>query len=813
MTAVLNAPFVFQDKAATLAGLEGRLKTARVLPQATITHAFWRANPAAAIGFIRARPWARERRRPSLIVRSCASQEDGTAASFAGHFVSVQHVGDDAALAEAIDAVFASYGQGTEDPEGAVQSLGLQEKVLIQPMLTDVVASGVATSREVGSGRPYIVVATTSGRDTTEVTGGRSNSAEVSYCFRGALAAPRGRDGAVVRLLREVEDVVGLSNLDIEFAFVADEHTEERRLVLLQARPLAAGGATTIARDRHCRLLGGAEDKVRQVLNPHPLARGRRSALAVMTDWNPAEMIGVRPRPLALSLYRRLITDHVWALQRNDFGYRDVRGFPLLIDVLGVPFIDVRASFESFIPAALKDEAADELADVYMGRLLADPSLHDKVEFEIVLSCYAFDIDDRLAALREAGASSDLASTLRGALHALTERVVRVEGSPRLANLADLVKLDARRARLDTAGLDPLAQAYWLLEDCRRFGTRAFAGLARVGFMAIELLNSMVKIGAIGEEDRRALMMGVSTVAGEMQQDLEALPRPTFLARYGHLRPGAYDILSPRYDEAPDLYFDRDSSRPAVDMPPRDVSLLQAGMAVARTRIEAALAKLLPAHRLNLEPKAVFEFIVEGVRERERAKFLFTRNLSDALTCLKTWGAAVGLSPEELSFADVQALRESYGSAGDPVDLFCGAIHAGREAYEVTAATCLPAVITDPADVWTFHTRPATPSFVTRRVARGPVVTELNPSDLAGAIVLIPNADPGFDWIFTHGVAGLITAYGGVNSHMAIRAAELDLPAVIGAGEQQFDDWARAGALKLDCANRRVERLAMGLSQ
>jgi phosphoenolpyruvate-protein kinase (PTS system EI component) len=78
---------------------------------------------------------------------------------------------------------------------------------------------------------------------------------------------------------------------------------------------------------------------------------------------------------------------------------------------------------------------------------------------------------------------------------------------------------------------------------------------------------------------------------------------------------------------------------------------------------------------------------------------------------------------------------------------------------------------------------------------------------LAGAIVFIPSADPGYDWIFTRGIAGLVTAYGGINSHMAIRAGELGLPAVIGAGETLFQAWSSARRLRLDCANRRVEML------
>jgi phosphoenolpyruvate-protein kinase (PTS system EI component) len=75
-------------------------------------------------------------------------------------------------------------------------------------------------------------------------------------------------------------------------------------------------------------------------------------------------------------------------------------------------------------------------------------------------------------------------------------------------------------------------------------------------------------------------------------------------------------------------------------------------------------------------------------------------------------------------------------------------------------------------------------------------------------LVCIPNADPGFDWLFSYPIAGLITAWGGANSHMAIRAGELGLPSVIGAGEALYRIWSQANRLHLDCAGRRVEILA-----
>ena len=45
---------------------------------------------------------------------------------------------------------------------------------------------------------------------------------------------------------------------------------------------------------------------------------------------------------------------------------------------------------------------------------------------------------------------------------------------------------------------------------------------------------------------------------------------------------------------------------------------------------------------------------------------------------------------------------------------------------------------------------------------------------------------------------------GGANSHMAVRASELELPAVIGAGEDLYARWSKAKAGNLDCANQTV---------
>ena len=67
---------------------------------------------------------------------------------------------------------------------------------------------------------------------------------------------------------------------------------------------------------------------------------------------------------------------------------------------------------------------------------------------------------------------------------------------------------------------------------------------------------------------------------------------------------------------------------------------------------------------------------------------------------------------------------------------------------------------------------------------------------------MIESADPGFDWIFSHNISGLVTKFGGANSHMTIRCAEFELPAAIGCGGKLFDQLRNSKVIELNCGAR-----------
>jgi len=768
----------FSSKAGTLALLYDKLHSARIAPLEYFTVAEWQSDKAGCISKIQSNigvgPW---------IVRSSCQREDAAEKSNAGAFLSLLDV-TATGLENAVEQVIAAYDETNSADE-----------VLIQPMLRNVLRSGVAFSHDPNTCAPYRVVNWTEGSDTVIVTGG-CGGRTWQQAAQSAVPPPPNFAG-MVALLEELLDLFGDVPVDCEFAVTLEEGAEV--LWLLQARPLILFQIPETPEVQAARLQC-IRDKIARGMQPHPFLMGRRAVYGIMPDWNPAEIVGIRPKPLALSLYRDLITDAIWAYQRNNYGYRNLRSFPLMPHFFGLPYIDVRLSFNSFVPADIDEGLAGRLVDHYIDRLLAEPTLHDKVEFEIIFSCYTLDLPQRLERLAEAGFSKDERKTIADSLRQLTNRIMHPKDGLWQKDAAKLDVLKTRREELFASSADPLERIYWLLEDAKRYGTLPFAGLARVGFLSVQMLKSLMAVDIFSQADYDSFIEGISTVSSQLVRDRSTLDRTTFLARYGYLRPGTYDILTPRYDEAPNLYFDWSQDMPEpVSVTPFSSTLPQMQEVV----------KLLKASGLQTDPVVLFDFLKTSIELREISKFHFTRNVSDAIKLITECGVQWGFSHDDLAYCDITAFKELHISAADPKDTLLRSIDQGKERYAQTLKISLPPLITKPDDVWAFEWPETEPNFITQKQVTAPAVAgfEAN-ATLAGAVICIPNADPGFDWLFAHPIAGLITAWGGANSHMAIRAGEIGLPAVIGTGEVLYRRLSEAKRLYLDCAGRRVEILA-----
>ena len=105
--------------------------------------------------------------------------------------------------------------------------------------------------------------------------------------------------------------------------------------------------------------------------------------------------------------------------------------------------------------------------------------------------------------------------------------------------------------------LAPIEKIYHLIEDCQIFSTLAFAHAARAGFVAITLLRSLVKLGGLTHERLLEFQASIPTVTSEFQFALSNsdVSLKDLINKFGHLRPGTYDVCQKAYWEDPKFYF------------------------------------------------------------------------------------------------------------------------------------------------------------------------------------------------------------------------------------------------------------------
>ncbi|MBU0484998.1 MAG: pyruvate, phosphate dikinase [Proteobacteria bacterium] len=782
--------FTFGTKAETLARLKPLVNEALIPELYFFSSKEWADSKNKVLDTIHKQFGSR-----ILAVRSSSLAEDGAESSMAGAFLSKLNVDsrNRSELEVVIDQVVQSM---TGNP---------RDQVLVQPMVEDVSVCGVIMTFDMVNGAPYYCIDfdDETGRTDVVTSGSGGHKSLFVYRYAESSMVKSVRVASFLRLARELETICECAALDIEFGM-----DKSGQVFLFQVRRIALSRNWHPVTERRAkRQLAYVEDFVRNSSKKRDGVLGSRTTLAIMPDWNPAEIIGTTPRPLAASLYRDLITKAVWCQARAVMGYREMGDLELMVIINNHPYIDVRNSFNSFLPSLLPDSIGEKLVNAWLARLEDYPEFHDKVEFDIVPTCLDFCfVDDFWARYPDVLNEMEF-EAFKTKLTALTCDAL----NPAPGNSLDRA-LEAA-SRLDCLSLpeihdkgaySQLVRADYLLAQCRKLGTLPFSIVARHAFIAEALFRSAVKRGALTDSRLTEFKRSIRTVTGSMVEEYtqvchDQLAREKFLRKYGHLRPGTYEITSLRYDERDDLFLDDMLRLPTSEEPQFTLTDDE----------YTSIDLLLREAELNvLSVDQLLSYARKAIASREYVKFVFTRTLSDALSMIVRWGGYHGLSRDDLSYLDWPVIARSLSRpVMDDVDrYYLDIAETSRRSMSAAHAFRLGHIIFGVRDIYVATLNRSVPNYVGIGSASGPVVlleantpTSLN---IKNMIVCIDNADPGFDWIFTKGPSALITCFGGANSHMAVRCAEFGLPAAIGCGDQLYQRVVSAKSVELNCAEK-----------
>lgn len=791
---------MISTKANTLLALSPVISKARIEKAYVVTAAEYFENKDLIVGEIK-----NSYETGSIVIRSSSKKEDAYEESNAGHFVSILDVDatDADAIMSAIDSVYASYGNAYDD----------DEQVLVQRQTSDVQISGVVFTRDIQRNRPYYVISYDESGDTESVTSGKT-------CKQTWIANNVDRERIpdkwkkLMEAVWELEELLSGILLDIEFAITKSD------VVIFQVRPLAA--AIRYGRNNGHELVNDSRTSAKR--NYKKLSKNGLCCFSDMAFWNPAEIIGDNPYNMDYSLYREIITKSAWDKGLVPMGYRPVNR-ELMYRFGNKPYISVELSLEALIPAGISEELSQKLMGYYMNKLKKNPSAHDKIEFEISHNCFDFTLHERLGELFGKGFTGSEVVSLEDSLKTLTVKVIDsyrevLDEDLRELNRLEGVRLDVQNMTNNCKDIGQLVKSIKVLTDAIvNYGTVQFARQARCAFISKSLLRSLADKSYISIEDYNSFLSSIETVAVDYDRDFKAVyagkvSRQEFFLKYGHLRSGTYNIRNLRYDQRDDLFSDTDEvscNNLKYDNGDNEAESNKLENKVLDELVSKALSEACKEARFDIDIGKTISFIRESTRQREYFKFVFTKGLSFVLELIKKIGNLAGIEPSDLSFLELAEVyaTEFYSNPCMVRDFWNMIISKRKDYHEINSQLILPEIIFSVDDFECVEHVVSRPNYITENCVTGEAVIldKDDTTDLDGKIVVIEKADPGYDWIFSKGLIGLITKYGGAASHMAIRCAEFSVPAAIGVGNVLYEYALGSNTIAIDCKNGKITKM------
>ena len=706
----------------------------------------------------------------NIIIRSSAIDEDILSSSLAGKYNSFKlKTLNEKYIEKSIDLIIEDFKNN-------------KDQIIVQDLIENMDLSGVIFTKDPKTNSNYYIINyDTSGKTDLVTSGSKNLSMKTNFTFKNKVNYSKNFQ-TILNKVKLLEKIFKNDSLDIEFG------VKKKKLYIFQCRPLISQGIS-IQLDEH---LKNIQKKIIKI-NHNPLLFGKKTILSNMADWNPAEMIGSLPKPLAISLYSELITNEVWANQRHEYGYLDVRPNALMYSIYGKPFIDVRTDFNSFLPKKLPKKLNEKIINERINFLSKNKHLHDKIEFDVIETCFNFNLKKKIEKYLSKKETDKYVSELK----LITEKIINENFLSKEKKIINSIFESVEN--LKKKKLSHIQNIFFLLQVCKKNGTLPFSGLARCAFIGTSLLNSLKEVKIISNNDIKNLYESIDTISKHIKVDSKniwknASTKKKFIKKYGHLRPLTYSISSKNYKENLEKYFPKNSPKKKIKHKKFNFSKAQ----------YEQIDKLLKKQNVKFLSSDLIQFIKESIKLREYGKYVFSKCIDEIFSNLITLSKEIKINRDEIDYIDINSILKSYNNLKSDKLVYelKKEIKENKIKETITKKINLPDVITSEKDIFSFETSSSKGSFFSdKNVTSGCISYTENLSDdaLKNKIIMIENADPGYDFIFSKKISGLITKYGGANSHMSIRCMEENLPACIGVGESQFNILKNSRTIELNC--------------
>ena len=715
-----------------------------------------------------------------IIIRSSALNEDNKTKSNAGFYDS-----------------FVVRKENFNDIEEKIIKLikkfkNNKDQILIQKFIQNPEIAGVIFTKDKNTNSHYYDINYDKSGKSNLITSGKFNpTIESLIIYKKSKKIPK-TFKKLIDITKNLEKLFNNDRLDIEFCI------KNKKLFILQCRPLL-GVTKQWDNDKLKQVIINLSAKFKKTSQKNETLFGKTTVLSNMSDWNPAEIIGKKPCQLALSLYSELITNSVWAQQRNDYGYKNVYPNKLMANFAGSPYIDLRVDLNSFLPNDLNKNISEKLINFLINKLKKYPEIHDKIEFELINTCFDFSLtkNNSLPLSKKEKEKYDQS------LKKLTNNILNPKNKIINNEIKKIEILKKKILSIKKTKLNHIQKIYYLINDCKTYGTIAFAGIARCAFISKSILDSLKLTDIISDEDIERFNLSINTISKKINYNYYKAKQKNsfknFLIDYGHLRPSTYSILTKNYKENHKKYFSKNLKK--------NDFLPNKNFRFKKEQIDL-LNRLFKKNNLEITFEQFINFAKKSIEYREYSKLIFTKSIDEIFDNLKKLAKETKINIDKFQHLDIDIILRSFNNLEQDRlrNILTRNINTNEKSYKFSRSILSPDVISDSNDFYCYKNLHNIENYITQKTEMGDIIELKKLTNLKlvkGKIILIENADPGFDFLFSHKIKGLITKYGGSNSHMAIRCMELGLPAIIGVGEKIYEHLVNSKKIFIDCNNKK----------
>ena len=301
----------------------------------------------------------------------------------------------------------------------------------------------------------------------------------------------------------------------------------------------------------------------------------------------------------------------------------------------------------------------------------------------------------------------------------------------------------------------------------------------------------------ITKENKIEFLKNIETITIKMKNDLNHLTKKKFLQKYGHLRPGTYDINSGNYRDNFNLYF---------------------GNFNKKKKKKRIISKKISFNKKDIKTLGIYKnkdqllkFIKRTLFNIEKnSKFIFSKSIDLIFENLKKFGGKYGISTDDLSYLKIDNILQMYFnlSKKKTVPWLKKYILENKQEYFMNKNIILPDVIKSGKDLFIQEQFTEKLNFISNKTISDKIYI-FNKNKIMKkyeGIICIENADPGYDFLFEKNIKGFNNKIWWIEfSIWQLGVINLNLPKLIGVGEKNFKNICNHNYMKLNCDQNTIE--------